>query len=108
MAIELPKPVRFFFIAANERDSSALVRCFADDAVVRDEGRIMQGAEAISAWQSEAAGKYNHIAEPVGVSHKDGKLIVTAKVTGDFPGSPFNLDHVFTLDGDLIAALEIR
>jgi len=108
MAIELPKPVHFYFIAANERDSRALVRCFADDAVVRDEGRTMQGAEAIGAWQSEAAGKYNHIAEPIGISHKDGKVIVTAKVTGDFPGSPINLNHVFTLDGDLIAALEIR
>jgi hypothetical protein len=31
-----------------------------------------------------------------------------AEVSGDFPGSPVNLEHIFRLDGDKIASLEIR
>jgi hypothetical protein len=38
----------------------------------------------------------------------DGKTVVTAKVSGNFPGSPLNLDHVFELHGDKIASLEIH
>jgi hypothetical protein len=30
------------------------------------------------------------------------------RVTGAFPGSPVDLHHVFTLDGEKIASLEIR
>jgi hypothetical protein len=29
-------------------------------------------------------------------------------VSGDFPNSPISLEHVFVLDGDKIATLEIR
>ena len=40
-------------------------------------------------------------------AQKDGKIIVTNRLTGNFPGSPIELEFVFTLDGDKIAALEI-
>jgi hypothetical protein len=33
--------------------------------------------------------------------------IVTNRLTGNFPGSPIELEFVFTLDRDKIAALEI-
>jgi hypothetical protein len=34
---------------------------------------------------------------------------VTGKVTGNFPGSPINLDHIFEIDDDgKIVALELR
>ena len=33
--------------------------------------------------------------------------IVTNRLTGNFPGSPIELDFAFTLDGDKIASLEI-
>jgi hypothetical protein len=29
-------------------------------------------------------------------------------VAGDFPNSPIELDHIFRLDGDKIASLDIR
>ena len=32
---------------------------------------------------------------------------VTGRVTGDFPGSPVDLQYRFTLEGDKIARLEI-
>ena len=33
--------------------------------------------------------------------------VVTARVSGNFPNSPANLDHVFEIHGDRIASLEI-
>jgi hypothetical protein len=46
--------------------------------------------------------------EPVAVTARDGKTVVSTQLTGEFPGSPLTLDFVFTLEGGKIAALEIR
>ena len=46
--------------------------------------------------------------EPVAVTARDGKTVVSTRLTGDFPGSPLTLDFVFTLEGRKIVALEIQ
>ena len=38
---------------------------------------------------------------------RDGGTVVVGKVSGDFPGSPVDLEHAFKLNGDKIASLEI-
>ena len=38
----------------------------------------------------------------------DGATIVVGRVAGDFPNSPIELDHIFRLEGDKIASLDIR
>jgi len=38
----------------------------------------------------------------------DGATVVIARVAGDFPGSPVELQHAFRLDGGQIASLGIR
>jgi hypothetical protein len=40
-------------------------------------------------------------------THGD-KVTVRARLTGAFPGSPVELDHIFKLSNDKIASLEIR
>ena len=62
---------------------------------------------AIKQWKAETRKKYQHTVEPVTVAEEDGKIIVTNRLTGNFPGSPIELEFVFTLDGDKIASLEI-
>jgi len=42
------------------------------------------------------------------VSTRDGKVVVTGKVSGNFPGSPISLQHIFEIEGDRIVSLEIR
>lgn len=106
MVIELPGPVAAYF-AADSGDGEALARCFAEDAVVTDEGREHRGRAAIRAWKAAASRKYSYTAEPFAVASHDGKTVVTAHVVGDFPGSPVDLRYVFALAGDRIAALEI-
>jgi hypothetical protein len=57
---------------------------------------------------TETRKKYNHRVEPLAVSHRDGKITVKGRVSGNFPGSPIVLDHSFAIVGDRIVSLEIR
>ena len=108
MPLPLPKPIEVFMSSENMHDTDALAECFASDATVQDEGQTLKGLKAIKAWRLETAKKYQHTLEPVAASARDGKTVVSTKLTGNFPGSPITLDFVFTLQGDKIAALEIK
>ena len=44
---------------------------------------------------------------PLAVDASAPEVTVTARVTGDFPGSPVELQYRFTLEGASIAKLEI-
>jgi len=85
-----------------------MAQCFAEGAVVRDEGNTIKGLDAIKQWKAETKKKYQHGIEPLASVQKDGKTIVTNRLTGNFPGSPIVLQFIFKLDGDKIASLEIR
>jgi hypothetical protein len=108
MAVHLPSPINIYFASENVRDAAALDNCFAADAIVRDEGKTIKGLAAIKAWRIETGKKYSHTVEPLAISEREGKVIVTGKVSGNFPGSPVNLDHAFEIEGDRIVSLEIR
>ena len=107
MSVDLPTPIAIYIAAENRGDAEALAQCFAENAVVRDEGRTIEGLAAIKEWKAETQKKYQHTIEPLASVQKDGKTIVTNRLTGNFPGSPIELEFVFTLDGDKIASLEI-
>lgn len=88
MAIHLPRPIDIYFALDRARDTEALATCFAADATVRDEGRTHEGLAAIKAWKIEARRKYEYTIEPLEAAQRDGKTVVTARVAGNFPGSP--------------------
>jgi ketosteroid isomerase-like protein len=104
----LPAPIAIYVAAENRGDTEALAQCFAEDAVVQDEGKTIEGLAAIKQWKAETKKKYQHTIQPLTSVQKDGKTIVTNRLTGNFPGSPIELEFVFTLDGNKIASLEIR
>jgi len=108
MTIALSGPVSAFFEAERTQDLEALGRCFSDRAIVRDEGRSVEGLDAIKRWMREAKAKYQHTVEPLGVSHRDGLTVVAARVAGNFPNSPLDLQHLFAVEGGKIVSLEIR
>ena len=105
--VHLPKPIAVY-LAADGGDDELFSRCFAEDAVVRDEGQTYRGLAAIKQWKAEAKKKYQYTIEPLASARKGAKTTVTNRLTGNFPGSPIELEFVFTLDGDKIASLEIR
>ena len=106
--IKLPRIIKAFVKAKNDRDVNAVINCFASDAVVHDEGREMRGVTAIKEWSDEVNKKYKPHAEVTNVAEIGDKTIVTADVSGSFPGSPVQLRYNFTLKGDKIAALLIE
>lgn len=106
MSINLPDPIDAYF-AADKCDSDAVARCFAENAVVKDEGHTYNGVEAIKQWKTDSSNKYTYTSEPFACEDKDGKTIVTSRVTGNFPGSPVDLRYFFSLDGSKISSLEI-
>ena len=108
MTIALTGPVSAFFEAERTQDLEALARCFSERAMVRDEGRTIEGPEAIKRWMKEAKAKYQHSAEPLAVSSRGGRTVVTARVAGNFPNSPLELQHVFAVEGGKIVSLEIQ
>ncbi len=107
MAIALPPAIAGYFAADHEGDADAVSRCFTADALVRDEGDTHAGPEAIRAWKTASSAKYSYRAEPFAIVEDAGRTIVTARLTGDFPGSPLDLRYRFTLAGERIAELEI-
>ncbi len=107
-ALHLPPLIDAYFAADRGGDPSALVRCFADYAIVRDEGRDHVGIEAIRAWRAGASRVYRYTSTPFAIAEQDGRTVVTSRLVGDFPGSPVDLRYLFRIDGDRIAALEIR
>ena len=97
MSISLQPPIDLYFTSENAHDPSAIDRCFAAGAVVLDEGKTTTSVAAIKAWRVETGEKYHHTVEPLIVSTQDGKVVVTGKVSGNFPGSPIKLEHLFQI-----------
>jgi ketosteroid isomerase-like protein len=108
MTISLPEPIAAYFKASNDADDARLVPCFAQDAIVRDESHTHQGHEAIRRWLREAKRKYEYSVEPLSVAQDGAHVTVAGKVSGNFPGSPVQLDYVFELRDGKIQSLEIH
>jgi len=108
VSIKLPKPIATYFAAEKDGDAGALAQCFTPDGVVHDEGNTFMGAPAIEQWNANARAKYHQSVVPLRATERDGAIVVVARVSGDFPGSPVDLQHVFRLHGEKIASLEIR
>ena len=106
MQLDLPEPIAAYFTADKE-DEEAVSQCFTETAVVKDEGQTYLGRAAIKQWKVDASAKYQYTSEPFACERKDGKIVVTNHLTGNFPGSPVNLRFCFGLEGEKIASLEI-
>ena len=107
MTIPLPDSIAAYFDVSNGADRARLTHCFTPDAVVLDEGQTHRGHEAIQSWQREARQEFEYNVEPLNVSQEGALVTVTARVTGNFPGSPVQRRHVFQLVGDKIQSLDI-
>jgi hypothetical protein len=103
----LPKIIENYFAADREGGPDAVVACFTDEAVVKDEGKTHVGHEAIRNWKAGSTKKYSYTVEPFYIAIENGKTLVTSHVVGDFPGSPVDLRYFFVLSDAKIAELEI-
>lgn len=108
MSIQLPTVIEKYYQAKNRHDTAAMLACFAEDAVVHDEGEELRGTDAVAGWIEKTTSKYRVTVEATGVKEQDGETIVTAQVSGNFDGSPITLHYHFVVKNDKIASLAIR
>ena len=95
MAIELPQKIAEYFEADRGKDAEAVVQCFAEGAVVKDEGHTHAGRDAIRAWKAEASAKYTYTVEPFAITTEGGRIMVTGGIgtflTNDVGHAPLNI-----------------
>ena len=107
---ETPTIVNQLLKATEDGDFDAFAACFLPDGVVLDAGRTYVGRDEIVGWRKTVADGPDFTAEvsakePLGPG-RDGYKVVE-HLEGDFPGGVADLDFLFALKGDQIAALMI-
>jgi hypothetical protein len=107
MITSIPSPIGAYLLAENSRNPRAVAACFKPDGVVRDEGKIRRGRTEIEAWKTETSAQYSAQIAPVEVSTVEGGYLLLASVSGNFPGSPLNMNFRFSVSDSLIDLLEI-
>ena len=108
MSIRLPPAIDLYVKAENSGHVELLSESFAPNATVRDEGRTYKGLAAIKEWKAGTKKKYDHTVAPLEVALRDGRTILKARLSGNFPGSPVTLEFSFVLEGGKIVCLEIH
>jgi ketosteroid isomerase-like protein len=108
MALNVPEPVAAYLAAEEAKDADALSRCFTEDGTVHDEGQDYHGRDSIRQWKQAADAKYRYVFQTINVQTLGELVTVRARLTGEFPGSPVELDHIFKLSAYKIASLQIR
>src|SRR5258706_6617316 len=68
MLSKLPAPVLTYLAAEKAKNSEMLSFCFADDALVHDEGKDYRGLDAIKDWKRKAEAKYRDVLGPLDAS----------------------------------------
>src|SRR5882672_12655973 len=108
MTFDAPEPIAAYLAAEEAKDADALSRCFIEDGTVHDEGQDYRGRVAIRQWKQAGDEKYGYVLQTINAQTYGDKVTVRARLTGQFLGSPIELDHIFKLSNDKIASLEIR
>ena len=105
--IKLPRIINDYVNASNAHNVKSVVACFADNALVHDEGKDFRGKEMIETWIVKTIDKYKFHFRPVTFREDNAEVVVAIEVSGTFDGSPITLDYHFTIDGDKILSLTI-
>jgi hypothetical protein len=107
MNIEPPPVIGAFFRATNTREFADFLSLFTANAHVNDEANDHYGAE-IAGWIDRATADTKPTADVTGITREGEQYVVTAGISGNFPGSPVQLRYHFTLKDDKIATLLIK
>lgn len=108
MSLQLVESIRTYFDISNGVNTLRIADCFSPDAVVFDEGSKHRGHADIHSWQQATRKTFEYNVEPISASRQGEQITVIARVTGNFPGSPVQLNHLFQLDDGKIQSLEIQ
>lgn len=101
--MNLPNIISELVKAQNEFDSAAYANCFTENAEVFDEGKTHNGKVEIENWIDKANKGYKATMKSLDYNEN----ILSAEVSGTFPGSPLVLKYHFELNDGLIQSLKI-
>lgn len=107
MSPELPTQIAAYIDANARLDVNGMLKPFAADAVVLDDGGRFAGKAEIRGMLQHSVDAYKAVFTPEVLRHENGQVVVEGPAHGDFPGSPIRFTYRFDLDGDHITALEI-
>ena len=107
MTPALPKPIADYVEANARLDVEGMLKPFAADVVVLDNGGRHEGHAELRTLLEEAVIPVRAVFSPDAVRHENGQVVVEGPGHGDFPGSPIRFTYRFTLEGNAIKALEI-
>jgi hypothetical protein len=108
MKHDLPKCIAAYLSADEVKDAALLALCFSEGATVRDEQHSHHGREAITQWKQDSYKKYKYTAQVLDATTLTDSTKVHVLLTGNFPGSPIEVDYLFQLANEQISSLEIR
>jgi hypothetical protein len=94
MTASLRAPLGAYFAAHNAQDPDRVAVWFSEDAVCGTRDTTIAAAPRRAPGPAETSRKHHH-------------TVVTARITGDFPGSPAEIRFRFRLKGDDISGLEV-
>ncbi|KFE97932.1 hypothetical protein [Chryseobacterium luteum] len=103
--MNLPNIISELVKAQNQFDSHAYADCFTETAVVFDEGKTHNGKTEIQNWIDTANKEYKATMKPLDYNEKEN--VLSAEISGTFPGSPLILKYYFELSEGLIDSLKI-
>lgn len=107
MTIKLPRIINDYVDASNAHDVKSVVACFADNALVRDEGKDFHSKKMIEDWIRKTIERYKFQFKPVSIKDDNTEVVVAVEVSGTFNGSPITLDYHFAIEGAKIVSLTI-
>ncbi|RYE25945.1 MAG: nuclear transport factor 2 family protein [Sphingobacteriales bacterium] len=105
--MNLPKVISDLVKAQNEFDSAAYANCFAESAVVHDEGKVHTGKTEIQQWIAESNEKYHSTMNPLDYQQNSASGILITELSGTFPGSPITVKFHFEINDGLIHSLKV-
>lgn len=97
-----------YIAAANDGRIDDAVACFAPDSQVHDENHHHKGLDAVREWiaeTTESSQPKNRILSAT----LDGEVhTVISEISGNFPGSPVELEFQFVMTNGKISTLNIQ
>lgn len=104
--MKAPEVITRYIDASNHFDATAAADCFCADAHVHDENHEHRGQDSIRNWISDYTQKYRPRAEVLRAEGRADEWVLTVHTSGDFPGSPIDLDYTITLRDGKISSLK--
>jgi len=103
--MNLPNVIAKLIRAQNNFDSAAYAQCFTETAIVFDEGKTHKGKTEIEKWIDKSNKEYKATMEPLDYNEKEN--ILSAEISGSFPGSPIILKFHFEIADEKIQQLKV-